>query len=109
MAFKILLLQDIFNEGKVYFQEHNCDLYISQGKNEAEIVEEIHKIQPDALCARNNKITAAMMDAASTIKVVAKHGVGYDSIDVAHATVLPFNENVVTPRYYLGVFVVTEP
>jgi len=59
-------------------------------KNEAEIVgeivEEIHKIQPDALCARNNKITAAMMDGASTIKVVAKHGVGYDSIDVAHAT-----------------------
>lgn len=86
MKYKVFLLQDISNEGKVYFQEHNCDLYISQCKNEAEIVEEIHKIQPDALCARNNKITGAMMDGASTIKVIAKHGVGYDSIDVAHAT-----------------------
>jgi len=86
MRYKIFLLQDIANEGDVYFKEHNCDLYISEGKNETEIVEEIHKIQPDALCARNNKITAAMIDAAGTIKVIAKHGVGYDSIDVAHAT-----------------------
>ena len=60
MRYKIFLLQDIANEGDVYFKEHNCDLYISEGKNETEIVEEIHKIQPDALCARNNKITAAM-------------------------------------------------
>ena len=40
----------------------------------------------DAVFVRNEKITAEIMDAAPKLKVIAKHGVGYDNIDVEAAT-----------------------
>ncbi len=40
----------------------------------------------DGLGVRVARVTAELMDAAPHLKVIAKHGVGYDNIDVAAAT-----------------------
>ncbi|WP_296180368.1 hydroxyacid dehydrogenase [Pseudomonas sp. UBA1879] len=41
--------------------------------------------QPDAIIVRQGKLTAAMIEASANLTVVAKHGVGYDSIDIQAA------------------------
>ena len=86
MGHKVLILQDIDPAGKEYLKEHNCDLFISQEQTEEGYIKEIREIQPEVLFARIHLVSAAMMDAASTIKVIARHGVGYDGVDLEHAT-----------------------
>jgi D-3-phosphoglycerate dehydrogenase len=39
----------------------------------------------DALVVRNTKITRAILEAAPRLRVVGRHGVGYDSVDIAAA------------------------
>lgn len=41
--------------------------------------------QPDAIIVRQGKLTAEMIKASANLKAIAKHGVGYDSIDIQAA------------------------
>lgn len=41
--------------------------------------------QPDAIVVRQGSLTRAMIDASANLKVIAKHGVGYNSIDIQAA------------------------
>lgn len=50
-----------------------------------ELVAIIEQEQPDAIIVRQGKLTKAMIQASSALKVIAKHGVGYDSIDIQAA------------------------
>lgn len=43
------------------------------------------KVQPVAILSRQGPVTAAAMDAAPGLRVVARHGVGVDDVDVAEA------------------------
>jgi D-3-phosphoglycerate dehydrogenase len=38
--------------------------------------------EADAVVVRTNPVTAAMIDAAPSLKVVSRHGVGYDNVDL---------------------------
>jgi D-3-phosphoglycerate dehydrogenase len=42
----------------------------------------------DALIARNTRITRQMMEAAPKLRVIGRHGVGYDSVDISSANEL---------------------
>jgi D-3-phosphoglycerate dehydrogenase len=42
--------------------------------------------KPDAIIVRQGAVTAAVMDAAPSLRVIVKHGVGCDNIEVAAAT-----------------------
>ncbi|MBR0668701.1 hydroxyacid dehydrogenase [Roseomonas hellenica] len=44
------------------------------------------ELRPDAIIVRQGAVTAEVMDAAPTLRVIVKHGVGYDNIEVAAAT-----------------------
>jgi len=48
--------------------------------DEAEIIAAVREVQ--AIAVRTARITRAIVDAAPDLKVVSRHGVGYDSIDV---------------------------
>lgn len=85
MEHKVLLLRDVDPDGKKYLENHNCRLFISRAKSEQEFVRDIHNFQPEAIFVRSNMVTADMIDASSVLKVIAKHGVGYDNVDVRHA------------------------
>ncbi|UFH48173.1 hydroxyacid dehydrogenase [Pseudomonas sp. KNUC1026] len=41
--------------------------------------------QPDAIVVRTGKLTREMIEASANLKVIAKHGVGFDTIDIKAA------------------------
>ncbi len=41
--------------------------------------------QPDAILSRQGPVTAAVMDAAPGLRIIARHGVGVDDVDIAEA------------------------
>lgn len=45
----------------------------------------IRKEQPDAIVVRQGSLTRAMIEASPRLKVIAKHGVGYNTIDIQAA------------------------
>lgn len=45
----------------------------------------IAREQPDAIIVRQGKLTREMINASAALKIIAKHGVGYDTIDIAAA------------------------
>jgi D-3-phosphoglycerate dehydrogenase len=51
----------------------------------AELTSVIRNEQPDAIIVRQGKLTREMIEASSNLKAIAKHGVGYDTIDVQAA------------------------
>lgn len=83
MKHKILFLKDLSQSGKDYLIKNNCEVIISNGETEEDYIEEIRDCS--GLFVRNEPITAKIMDAAPNLKVIAKHGIGYDNIDIKAA------------------------
>ncbi len=84
MKYKALFLRDLHESGKKLLQEHDCEVVIARSLKLEEYRDQLEAC--DAVFVRNEPVTAEMMDLAPNLKVVAKHGVGYDNIDVAYAT-----------------------
>lgn len=51
----------------------------------AELTSVIRDEQPDAIIVRQGKLTREMIEASSNLRAIAKHGVGYDTIDIQAA------------------------
>jgi phosphoglycerate dehydrogenase-like enzyme len=63
-----------------------CELIMNpwgRSPTEAELVEQIPGV--DALISGTEPVTARVLASADTLKVIAKHGVGYDNIDLGAA------------------------
>jgi D-3-phosphoglycerate dehydrogenase/(S)-sulfolactate dehydrogenase len=70
-----------------WLREHGCETVhrAYQGpRTHEELVELFHDV--DAAIIASDRISAAVMDAAPRLRVIARPGVGYDSVDVAAAT-----------------------
>jgi D-3-phosphoglycerate dehydrogenase len=52
---------------------------------EPELLAIIAAEQPDAIIVRQGQLTRAMIEAAHSLKIIAKHGVGYNTIDIQAA------------------------
>ena len=59
--------------------------YMAPFPSAAEVAALAAKVQPVAILSRQGPVTAAAMDAAPGLRVVARHGVGVDDVDVAEA------------------------
>ena len=80
---KIFLTEHIHDDAVAYLKEH---FEVVQGTS-TEASEIIRQAQGCAgILLRSAKITAEIMDAIPTLIVIAKHGMGVDTIDVAHAS-----------------------
>ncbi|HOG16865.1 MAG: Glycerate dehydrogenase [Syntrophaceae bacterium PtaU1.Bin231] len=53
-----------------------------------ELAARVAAVKPDALMVRVGKITRAVLQASPSLRVVAKHGIGVDNIDIPAATEL---------------------
>src|SRR5689334_10710555 len=61
---------------------HGYDVvYAGKAPTEEDMILLCKKHNPVAIIVRYGKLTAAMMDAAPDLKVIAKHGTGSDTID----------------------------
>ncbi len=86
MGFKVLIPQDIAEEGKQYLTERGYQIKMGSGISVDIIKKEVEDC--DAILARTALFPAEVIRAGRKLKVIARHGVGVDNIDVDTATKL---------------------
>ena len=85
MKRKVLLVQRIHEAGIAVLEaRQDIRVAIAEAPTEQVLVREAR--DADAIIARANPVTRAVIDAAEALCVVSRHGVGYDSVDVARLT-----------------------
>lgn len=82
---KILVVEHIHSAGESLLAEVG-ELVFPEPQNAAGILALIGDC--DALVVRNTKITRAILEAAPRLRVVGRHGVGYDTVDIVSASAL---------------------
>jgi D-3-phosphoglycerate dehydrogenase len=86
MAYKVLLPQDVAQPGKDYLRECGYEIKMGSGITADAIATDV--VGCDAILARTAPFPAKVFEAGQKLKVISRHGVGYDNIDVAKATEL---------------------
>lgn len=86
MAFKVLIPQDITDAGKDYLKERGYEVVVGSGFDAATIIKE--GADADAFLVRTAPYTREMMENCKKLKVIGRHGVGVDNIDLGAATEL---------------------
>ena len=84
MKFKVVLLKPLHESGIELLCRNACEVSTSSGETEDDFIRDIG--DADAVFVRNEKITSKIMDACKNLKVIAKHGAGYENIDIDYAT-----------------------
>lgn len=83
---KILIPQDIAEAGKRYLTEKGYEIKMGSAADEDTMAAEI--VDCDGLLIRTAPVTKKILEAGKNLKVVARHGVGVDNIDLSAATEL---------------------
>jgi D-3-phosphoglycerate dehydrogenase len=83
MSIKVLLPQPIPQEGYDYLHTHGFETIDGRGILEEDIMADISNCH--AMIVRTAKITAKIFEAAPKLKILARHGAGYDGVDMAAA------------------------
>ncbi|MFA6507222.1 MAG: hydroxyacid dehydrogenase [Treponemataceae bacterium] len=86
MALKVLIPQDISEEGKQFLRDHGYEIKMGSGISVEAICADV--VDCSAILARTAQFPAAVFRAGKQLKVIGRHGVGFDNIDVAVATEL---------------------
>jgi D-3-phosphoglycerate dehydrogenase len=83
MGHKILIPETVAGEGLDFLREKGYEIKMGRGVEKSVLVEDLRDC--DAVMVRVAVIDEAVFSACPSLKVVAKHGVGVDSIDVEAA------------------------
>ena len=83
MATRVLIPQPILPAGYEYLRTHGYEAEDGRGFTEEDIITDIRDC--DALIVRTARITRQIFDAAPKLKILARHGAGYDGVDLAAA------------------------
>lgn len=83
MGWKILLPQEIMQEGRDYLESRGHQLIKGSGMETEDIIRDIKGI--DAMVVRLSKITREVFEAADQLKVIVRHGAGFDTVDLEAA------------------------
>jgi len=86
MAYQVLIPQDVAQPGKDYLRERGHEIKMGSGITAEAIATDV--VDCDAILARTAPFPAKVLEAGKKLKVISRHGVGYDNIDVARATEL---------------------
>ncbi len=85
MAFKVVIPQDITDAGKDFLKEKGYEIIVGGGAVDLDSIKKL--VAPaDAVLLRTAPFPAEAIDAAPNLKVIGRHGIGTDNIDVAHCT-----------------------
>lgn len=81
---KVLIPQDIAEAGKDYLVKRGYDIKMGSALDEDTIAKEVADC--DAILIRTAPVTRKVLEAGKKLRVVSRHGVGVDNIDIAAAT-----------------------
>ncbi len=82
--YKVLLYEDMHKDGKALLKE-KAEILFARSLEEGSLIQEAKEI--DGIIIRaNGKVTRKMMEAAPRLRVVGRHGVGVENVDLEAAT-----------------------
>ena len=82
MAWKILLPQEIMSEGRKLLEDAGHTIIEGRGFETEDVRADMKEYQPDAMIVRITPITREVIEANPNLKVVVRHGAGFDALDV---------------------------
>jgi D-3-phosphoglycerate dehydrogenase len=82
--FKVLLYEDMDETGKALLKEKG-EILFANSLEEASLIKEVKEVSGIIIRA-NGKVSRRLMEAAPKLKVVGRHGVGVENIDLEAAT-----------------------
>ena len=80
MAYKVLIPQDIAKEGKEFLLERGYEIKMGTGAAEEDLIRDVADC--DAILLRTAPVTEAVLRAGKNLKIVARHGAGYNNVDL---------------------------
>jgi len=83
LKYKVFIPQQINRIGEEYLEERGYEIIRGSAADEKTMMEE--GADCDAIMIRMAKLTKNIIDAAPRLKVIGRHGVGVDNVDVAYA------------------------
>lgn len=87
MRKKVFIPQPIAQAGEQYLENNGCEIVRgSQRLDAASMKEDIADC--DAMILRSAKVTREILEAGKKLRIVARHGAGYDNLDVQAAKTL---------------------
>jgi D-3-phosphoglycerate dehydrogenase len=85
MRHKVICIQPLHPEGmKILHSRDDLEVIVPESPDPATWANFLPGAE--AICVRLTRITRAMMEAAPNLKIISRHGVGLDNIDVAAAS-----------------------
>lgn len=82
MGWKILLPQEIMDEGRRLLEDAGHTLIMGRGFETEDVLADMKQYQPDAMIVRITRITRKVIEANPNLKVIVRHGAGFDALDV---------------------------
>ncbi len=82
MGWKVLLPQEIMEEGEQFLIDAGHELIRGRGFEPADVLADMKEHQPDAMIVRITPINREIIEANPNLKVVVRHGAGFDALDV---------------------------
>lgn len=79
MAYKVLIPQDVAKEGKELLLQKGYEIKMGSGTAEEDLIRDIADC--DAALLRTALMSRAVLEAGKKLKIVARHGAGYNNID----------------------------
>lgn len=85
--FQVLVTHNHIHSSAVEFlKDNHCDVYFSPPYlDSASLAQKVKELNIDAIMVRQGQINADVINASSRLKVIVKHGVGVDNIDLRAA------------------------
>ncbi len=83
MAYRVLIPQDIAEEGKAFLRERGYEIWLGNGFTESDLIRDVEDC--DAVLLRTAELTRPVMEAGRKLKIIARHGAGYNNVDLQAA------------------------
>lgn len=84
MSQKVFLPQDIAEVGKLFLEDRGYEVVLGSAADPETVIKEAQ--EADAIILRLSPFESETINKLPNLKVIARHGVGYDNVDVAAAT-----------------------
>ncbi len=82
MGWKVLLPQEIMSEGAKLLTDAGHTIIKGRGFETEDVLADMKEFEPEAMIVRITKITREVIESNPNLKVIARHGAGFDALDV---------------------------